>query len=172
MKIADIRGRRSPRAADLQTYRENGAVAQTGNCVGWRCVENFPRLNFRNAAVLPSMRLIVGRSTSNATTPWRTRCLNKLDSAARRRRTVECFAPSLFALHPLPGDDGAMMDLAQFVGAGNAERAYEMAHVEPVGTAGLWTLLLRQPHFFFGDGGELVERGELAAGGCDGQGGH
>jgi hypothetical protein len=35
-------------------------------------------------------------------------------------------------------------------------------HVEPVGAAGLRALLLRQPDFFFGDGGELVERGELA----------
>ena len=55
-----------------------------------------------------------------------------------------------------------MIDLAQRVGAGDAEGAHEVPHVEPVGAAGLRALLLRQPDFFFGDGGELVERGELA----------
>jgi hypothetical protein len=51
-------------------------------------------------------------------------------------------------------------------------RAHEVPHVEPIGAAGLLALLLRQPDFFLGDGGELVERGELAAGGWNGQGGH
>ena len=88
-----------------------------------------------------------------------------LEQAGQRRqpaadgRSVRAF---LFALHPLPGDDGAMIDLAQLVGRGDAERAHEVPHVEPVGAAGLRALLLRQPDFFFGDGGELVERGELA----------
>jgi hypothetical protein len=41
--------------------------------------------------------------------------------------------------------------------------------VELIGAAGLSALLLRQPDFFFGDGGELVERGELAAFDGDGQ---
>jgi hypothetical protein len=36
-------------------------------------------------------------------------------------------------------------------------------HVEPIGAARLAALLLRQPDFFFGNGGELVERGELVA---------
>jgi hypothetical protein len=44
-------------------------------------------------------------------------------------------------------------------------------HVEPVGAAGLPAFLLRQPDFFFGDGGELVERGELASVGRNGEGG-
>ena len=78
----------------------------------------------------------------------------------------------LLALHPLPRDDGAMIDLAQRVRAGDAEGAHEVLHVEPIGAARLSALLLRQPDFFFGDGGELVERGELAAGGWNGQGGH
>ena len=75
---------------------------------------------------------------------------------------VEAVRAFLLALHPFPGDDGAMIDLAQHVGAGDAERPHEVPHVEPVGAAGLLALLLRQPDFFFGDGGELVERGELA----------
>ena len=62
----------------------------------------------------------------------------------------------VLALYPLPGDDGPMIDLAQRGRAGDAEGAHEVAHVEPIGAA--WTLLLRR------DGGELVERGELAAG--------
>ena len=57
-----------------------------------------------------------------------------------------------------------MIDLAQHVGAGNPERAHEVPHVEPVGAAGLRALLLRQPDFFFGDGGELVEPAELPGG--------
>ena len=65
-----------------------------------------------------------------------------------------------------------MIDLAQHVGAGDAERPHEVPHVEPVGAAGLRALLLRQPDFFFGDGGELVEWRELmASAGRDGQGG-
>ena len=58
-----------------------------------------------------------------------------------------------------------MIDLAQHVGAGDPERPHEVPHVEPVGAAGLRALLLRQPDFFFGDGGELVERGDLVASG-------
>jgi hypothetical protein len=78
----------------------------------------------------------------------------------------------LFALHPLPRDDGAMIDPAQRVCCRDVEAAHEVPHVELIGTAGLSAFLLRQPDFFFGDGGELVERGELAAGGGNGQGGH
>ena len=45
VKIADIE-RRDFRAAEsnLQSDRKNGAVAKTGQRVGWRCIENFPRL--------------------------------------------------------------------------------------------------------------------------------
>jgi RNA-directed DNA polymerase len=43
----------------------------------------------------------------------------------------------LFALHPLPRNDGAMIDLTQLVGAGDAEGAHEVPHVEPIGATGL-----------------------------------
>ena len=72
----------------------------------------------------------------------------------------------VLALHPFPSDDGAMIDLAQHVGAGNSERAHEVPHVEPICAAGLLALLLRQPDFFFGDGGEQVEPAELAGTCC------
>ena len=46
-----------------------------------------------------------------------------------------------------------------------------MRHVELIGAAGLGALLLRQPDFFFGDGCQLVERGERAtADGGEGEG--
>jgi hypothetical protein len=52
-----------------------------------------------NASVVPSSRLIAGRSISVTgffiAWPWRTRCLNRLDSADRRRRMVEGAAPSI-----------------------------------------------------------------------------
>jgi len=48
VKIANIQ-RCNLRAAetDLQSDRQNGAVAQTGERVGWGCVEQLARLNFR-----------------------------------------------------------------------------------------------------------------------------
>jgi hypothetical protein len=55
-----------------------------------------------------------------------------------------------------------MIDLTQIGCAGDTEGAHEVPHVEPVGAAGLCAFLLRQPDFFFGDGGELVELAELA----------
>lgn len=67
----------------------------------------------------------------------------------------------LLALHPFPGDDGAVIDLAQCGRGRDPEGAHEVLHVEPVGAAGLRTLLLRQPDFFFGDGSERFEWGEL-----------
>jgi hypothetical protein len=68
----------------------------------------------------------------------------------------------LLALHPLPGDDRAMIDLAQRLGCDDIERLHEVTHVEPVGAAGAGALLLGQPDLFLGDGGELVERGNRA----------
>ena len=53
------------------------------------------------------------------------------------------------------------------VGRGDAERAHEVLHVEPVGAAGARTLLLRQPDLFFGDLGELVEGRDAAIAGVD-----
>ena len=48
---------------------------------------------------MPSSRLIAGRSISRtgffAAWPWRTRCLNRLDSADSRRRTVDGAACSV-----------------------------------------------------------------------------
>ena len=72
-------------------------LASTQASVAGGASSNLRASLFENAAVLPSSRLIVGRPTSTTglrfAAPCFTRCLNKLDSAARRRRTVEDFAP-------------------------------------------------------------------------------
>jgi len=54
-----------------------------------------------------------------------------------------------------------VIDLAQRVRAGDAKCLHEVPHVEPIGAAGLSALLLRQPDFFFEDGGQRLEGGEL-----------
>jgi hypothetical protein len=93
----------------------------------------------------------------------------KCGETATNDRSLGAF---LLALHPLPRYDGAMIDLTQGGCRGDAECPHEVPHVEPVGAAGLRTFLLRQPDFFFGDGGELVEPRELdGSAGRDGQGG-
>ena len=51
-------------------------------------------------------------------------------SHGRGRRTF------LLARDPLLGDDGAMIDLAQLLRDGDAERPHEAGDIEPVGTAG------------------------------------
>ena len=61
----------------------------------------------------------------------------------------------LLAHDPLPSSDGAMIDLAQHVGGGDAEGAHEVRHVELVGAAGASALLAGQPDLFLGDGGEV-----------------
>jgi hypothetical protein len=58
-----------------------------------------------------------------------------------------------------------MIDLAQLAGVCDLHEAHEVPHVELIGAAGLRAFLLRQPDFLFRDGGELVERCELAAAG-------
>ena len=95
------------------------------------------------AAVVPSSRLIAGRSTSTTglrlALLCRTKCLNRLESADSRRRTF------LLAHDPLPGDDRAVVDLAQLLQAGDAERTYEVRDIESVGAPGVRILLFRQP---------------------------
>jgi hypothetical protein len=49
-----------------------------------------------------------------------------------------------------------------------AECPHEVPHAEPIGAARLRALLLRQPNFFFGDGGKLVETAEMASSACSG----
>ena len=53
------------------------------------------------------------------------------EAAAHRRGG----GPLLFADDPLPGDDGAMINLAQQVWGGNVKGAHEVRHVELVGAA-------------------------------------
>jgi hypothetical protein len=110
--------------------------------------------------------LIVGRFNIDDGVTGRGAVPNKVFEQAGKRREAAAHrrgcSTFLLALYPLPRDDGAMIDLAQRGRAGDAEGVHEVSHVEPVGPAGLWTLVLRQPDFFFGDGGELVEAGELA----------
>lgn len=88
-----------------------------------------------------------------------------LEQAGQRREAVahrRGGGPLLLAHDPLPGDDGAMIHLAQHVGGGDAERLHEMRHIELVGAAGAGALLAGQPDLFLGDGGEGVQAGELA----------
>ena len=82
--------------------------------------------------------------------------------AAAHRRSGGAF---LLAHDPLPGDHRAMIDLAQLVGRGDAERAHEVRHVLLVGAAGAGALLAGKPDFFLGDRGQVVEAGELAGAG-------
>lgn len=66
-----------------------------------------------------------------------------------------------------------MIDPAQFVGRGDAERRHEVMHVEPVGAARAGALLLGEPDVFLGDVGEARQhRGEVAPlwVGADGRG--
>jgi hypothetical protein len=64
---------------DLQADRQDGAIAQSGDRIFGRQVEQFARFGFRKAAVEPLSRLIAGRSTSptglRPAWPWRTWCL-------------------------------------------------------------------------------------------------
>lgn len=76
-----------------------------------------------------------------------------------------------FAHNALPGDHGAMVNLAQLVGGGDAERLHEMRHVELVGPSGAGALLTGEPDFFLGDRGEVDQAGRLTgAGGRSGEG--
>ena len=90
--------------------------------------------------------------------------MNRLDSADeppadRRRRGVLGLAHEA-----LPGDHGAVVDLAQLVGRGDRQRRHEVPHVEPVGPAGAGALLLGEPDFFFGDVGQCRERADRGGG--------
>jgi len=60
-----------------------------------------------------------------------------------------------FAHDALPGDDGAVVHLAQFVVGRDVKRAHEMLHVELVGAAGALAFLLGEPDVFLGDVGKL-----------------
>ena len=99
VKIADIQGGDlGATESDLQADRENGAVAQAGERVVRRRVENFPGLRFRErrraALVAVDGRPLNVDDGFRVAAPCLTRCLNRLDRAARRRRTVEAAAPS------------------------------------------------------------------------------
>ena len=105
----------------MQADGENGAVAQAGERVGWRRVEQFARLNFRErrgaAFVAIDRRPVHVHDGIAARRP----VLHKmLEQAGQRRQAAahgrRCCA-FLLALHPLPRDDGAMIDLAQRVRA-------------------------------------------------------
>src|ERR1700710_1243783 len=88
MKVANIQGgnlraaKPTCKPTDKMARSRKPASVQAGGASS-----NFRACIFENAAVLPSMRLIVGRSTSTTgfrvTVPWRTRCLNRLERAGR-----------------------------------------------------------------------------------------
>ena len=82
---------------------------------------------------------------------------------------MEDAAPFPLAHDPLPGDHGAVVHLAELLGAGDPETAQEVRDVATVGTAGPGALLLGQPHHLLRDRGQGVEGGELA--GREGGGG-
>ena len=120
VKVADIqRGDLRAAESDLQPDRKNGAVAQTGERVGRRRVEHFARLCFREgggAALVAIDRRaahIDDGITGDDAMPHQVleQAGQRGQAAAHGRR----FRAFLFALHPLPGDDGAMIDLAQLL---------------------------------------------------------
>ncbi len=63
--------------------------------------------------------------------------------------------------HSLPGDDRAVIDLAQLVGSPDPEPAHEMSHVLLVGAAGGGALLAGKPDLLLGDGGQGRKADEL-----------
>jgi hypothetical protein len=153
----------------LQAHRQNGPVAQAlhrvfssglsssfaASALENASVDAFPAvdggaLDFRN-------RILLGM-------PWRTRCLNRLESAASLRRTVDA-APSVDLAHDaLPGDDGAMVHLAQLLIGADRQRPHEVPHVLLVGAAGAFAFLLGKPDVFFGDVGQRRNGGNGLAG--------
>ena len=94
VEVADIE-RRDLRAAKsgLQANGEKSAVAQAGDGVRRRRVEKLAGLGLREGERRAFLAVDGGRCTSTTglrvAAPCRTRCLNKLERAARRRRTVE-----------------------------------------------------------------------------------
>ena len=79
-------------------------------------------------------------------------------TAAHRRSSGSLLLPH----DPLPGDHRAMIDLAQLLRGGNAERLHEVRHVELVGAAGARTLLAGEPDFFLRDRRQVDQVGESA----------
>jgi hypothetical protein len=151
--------------SDLQADGENGAVAQARERVLWRRVENFPGLRFRERR-RASLVAIDRRPLHlhDGITVRRPVSHQMLEQAGQgRQATAHCRSGGAFllALHPYPGDDGAVIDLAQRVRGRDPQGAHEVLHVEPVGAAGLRAFLLRQPDVFFG-AGELAGTGRVA----------
>ncbi len=172
MQIAD-RERRDLGAAqpDLQSDRQDRPVAQSGDGLFRWHVEQFARLRFREGEgrtfVAIDRRPLdltdrVAHRVVVADQMLVERGQRRQPPADRRRRGVLGLAHVA-----LPGDHRLVVGLAQFLGAGDRERAHEMLHVEPVGAPGARALLLLQPDFFFGDFGELVEEREPALVGAD-----
>ena len=118
VQVADIEGG-DLRAAesDLQADRENGAVTQTGERVGRRRVEQFARLRFRERG--GAAFLAIDRRPLNVHDGIAARrpVFHQMLEQAGKRRQAAAHGRSrcafLLALHPLPGDDGAVIDLAQ-----------------------------------------------------------
>ena len=100
VQIADLeRGDLGAAQPDLQADRQDRAVAQAGDRVLGRQVEQFARLRFgegeRRAFVAIDRRPLDLADRVLSPWPCRTRCLYREDSAASRRRIVDDAACSV-----------------------------------------------------------------------------
>ena len=181
VQIPDLeRGDLGAAQPDLQADGQDGAVAQAGServlPAGGRS-SSLRACALEKAAVVPSSRLMAGRSISRtgflAAWPCRTRCLNRLDSADRRRRMVDGAACSVSRMCRSQAITARWSAWRSSSVRGDAERRHEVPHVEPVGPAGAGALLLGQPDLLLGDVGELRQhrrQGGRGRGGADDRG--
>ena len=122
VEVADIqRGDLRAAESDLQADGENGAVAQAGERVLGRRVEQLARLAFRErrraAFVAIDRRPVYVHHGIAVRRPVLHQVLEQAGQrgeATAHGRRCRAF---LLALHPLPRNDGAMVDLAQLVRA-------------------------------------------------------
>jgi hypothetical protein len=167
VQVADLERRDlgAPQS-DLQTDRQDRAISQTGDGIFGGQVEQFARLRFREgqgrAFIAIDRRPLnladrIARGVVMTDQVLIQRGQGREPSADCRRRGVLDLAHV-----PLPGDHRFVVGLAQLLRYRDAERAHEVLHVEPVGTTGAGTFLLREPDFLFGDLGKLGDGGNTA----------
>jgi hypothetical protein len=164
VEVADLeRGNLGAAQADLKADRQDGAVAQAFERVSVGQVEqlsgvllgesergaflavdrrprDFSHRVFRHVAVADQM-LEQARQRRHSPADGRWRGLIGFPHVA------------------FPGDDRAVIDAAELVDAGDAERRHEVPHVELVGAAGARALLRSEPDFFLGDVGKPLHEG-------------
>jgi len=142
---------------DLQSDRQDRAIAQPGNRILGGQVEQFARLGFRESSGRPFVAIDrrpfdladrVARGVMVADHVLVERGQRREPAADRRRRGVFDLAHE-----PLPGDHRLVVCVAQFRRRRDRQRAHEVLHVEPVGPPSARALLLGEPGFFLRDQG-------------------